>query len=79
MTKIKCYNCHQYRHISRMCKKPRKQREEARVTHEDEDPQEDIDAKVDSILRRLADELEEIKDKLIQKLYVREEEDFQNA
>ena len=61
-----------------MCKKPRKERTEARVTQEDENPQEDADAKVDSILRRLADEPEEIKDKLIQRLYAKEE-DFQSA
>ena len=61
-----------------MCKKPRKQREEARVTMEDENPQQDVDTKVEEILRCLADEPEEIKNKLIQKLY-EGGEDFQSA
>lgn len=60
-----------------MCKKPRKQREEARVTKEDEDPQQDTDSKADAILRSLASESDEVKNKVFQKLY--REEDFQSA
>src|SRR6202012_2724105 len=78
MSKIKCQNCNQYVHISHMCKKLKKQHEEARVTLEDENPQQDADTKVEEILRCLADEPEEIKNKLIQKLY-EGGEDFQSA
>src|ERR1700744_2479638 len=53
MTKVKCYNCNQYGHISRQCSKPRKPHKEARVTHEDKNPQQSANNKAAAILHSL--------------------------
>ena len=46
-----------------MCKKPRKPREEAQVTQEDEDLQQDADSKAAAILCSLASKSDKVKTK----------------
>ena len=78
MSKVKCYNCNQYGHISRMCQKPRKPRKEnMHVTRQDENPQQTVKEKAAAILRSLADEDDEVKDLVFKQLGG--DEGFQDA
>ena len=77
MSKVKCYNCNQYEHISCQCLKPRKPHEEAWVTQEDENPQQSTNNKAMAILHGLTSENDEVKDLVFKKLYG--DEGFQDA